>query len=157
MKLALINCASVKESWFEISNQLYSKKIGYFYPFEIIEAKSKKNSRDQADLKKQEDSEAILNQIKPEDYVVLFDEKGESLTSIDFSKKLLRGVESGKRRVVFVIGGAFGVSEDLKQRAQLKVSFSPMTMNHIVAQTVALEQIYRALTILKGIPYHNEG
>ncbi len=157
MKLALINCASVKESWFEISNQLYSKKINYFYPFEIIEAKSKKNSRDQSDLKKQEDSEAILNQIKPEDYVILFDEKGESLTSIEFSKKLLRGIESGKRRVVFIIGGAFGVSENLKQRSQLKISFSPMTMNHIVAQTVALEQIYRSLTIIKGIPYHNEG
>ena len=71
------------------------------------------------------------------------------------SEQLEKATTSGKKRIVFIIGGAFGVSDEIKKQAHLKVGLSAMVMNHLVAETVALEQIYRSLTILNRIPYHN--
>ncbi|MNT79848.1 Ribosomal RNA large subunit methyltransferase H [compost metagenome] len=86
---------------------------------------------------------------------MLFDERGSVFDSIQFSKKVENILGSSKKRAVFVIGGAFGVNESVRSRADLKVSFSPMVMNHLMAQAVGMEQIYRAFTIIKKIPYHN--
>ena len=156
MKFILLNCASASEKWAEQSAALYHKKINHFVGFEIKEAKAKKSSRDDREFKIRSDSDSLLNEIESEDFVILFDESGEGLDSRQFSQKLNQILISSKRRAVFVIGGAYGVDDRIRQRANLRLSFSKMVMNHLVAQLVAMEQIYRGLTLLKNIPYHND-
>ncbi len=155
MKFVLYNLATAKEAWADEAARLYTQKISHFNPFEIQTLKPKKSSRDDAAVKKKEESELILFSLSQDDYVVLFDERGRSFSSIEFSKKIEGVLSSSKKRAVFIIGGAYGVSDEVRSRAQLVVTLSPMVMNHLLAQTVALEQIYRAFTILKNLPYHN--
>lgn len=155
MKFILYNLATAKEEWAHEVCELYKKKISFFFPFEIQSLKAKKSSRDSADYKRDEESELILKNLSSDDFVVLFDERGLSLDSLQFSKKIENILGSSKKRAIFVIGGAFGVNDQIRKRADLKVSLSPMVMNHLMAQAVSLEQIYRALTIIKNIPYHN--
>ncbi len=88
--------------------------------------------------------------------MVLLDEQGKGLTSKAFSKELVQWVESGKKRVVFVIGGSYGVSDAVKTRANIKLKLSDFVLNHWVAQIVLTEQIYRALAIWRNLPYHND-
>lgn len=156
MKFVLLTCATASERWSEEASELYKKKISPFISFEIKELKTKKGSRDDREHRIKTDSEMILSEIKPDDYVVLFDERGETIDSRKFSHKTSQILLSGKKRALFIIGGAYGVDDRVRMRAQLKISFSKMVMNHLVAQTVALEQIYRAFAILKNLPYHND-
>lgn len=155
MKFVLYNLATAKEAWADEASELYKKKISFFVPFEIQSLKAKKSARDDADFKRQEESALILKNLQSDDYVILFDERGQTLDSIQFSKKVENIMGSSKKRAIFIIGGAFGVSEEVRQRADLKVALSPMVMNHLMAQAMSLEQIYRAFTIIKKIPYHN--
>lgn len=155
MKFVLYNLATAKEAWADEAAKLYTQKISYFTPFEILQLKPKKSSREEAIQKKKEESELILSVLSKDDFVVLFDERGKVFNSMEFSKKVENILTSSKKRGVFIIGGAYGVSDEVRSRAQLVVNLSPLVMNHLLAQTVALEQIYRAFTILKNLPYHN--
>ncbi|MFN3453985.1 MAG: 23S rRNA (pseudouridine(1915)-N(3))-methyltransferase RlmH [Pseudobdellovibrio sp.] len=155
MRTVLFDFKTAKEEWFDIASATYVRKISAFVDFQIISLKSPKSDREDSVAKKKSESEELLKKITADDYVFLFDEKGKTYDSIAFSKQIELAQMSGKKRMVFIIGGAFGVSEEIKNRSQVKVSLSSMVMNHLVAETVALEQIYRAHTILKRIPYHN--
>lgn len=156
MKLVFLSVETKSPSWLKEAKSLYQKKISGFYPFEEIEIKSPQIQRDDQALKIKKESEKILDKLQPTDMVVVFDERGKSLRSQEFSREFQKRIERSPQRMVFVIGGAFGLDEEIKKRAQWKISLSEMTMNHWVAQLMALEQIYRALTIQKNIPYHNE-
>lgn len=155
MKFVLMTLASAREPWAEEAADLYKKKISHFAPFDIIALKPKKSSRSDSHYKKTEESALILENLSSDDYVVLMDERGKKFDSIEFSKKIESILMSSKKRAVFIIGGAFGVDETVRQRADLVVSFSPMVFNHLLAQTMCLEQIYRSFTIIKNLPYHN--
>lgn len=155
MKFVLLTLTTAKETWAQEAKELYTQKLKPFVPFEIKELKPKKSSRDQKEFKLKEESQLILSELTSDDYVILFDERGKSLSSEEFSSQIEKIFLSGKKRAVFIIGGAFGVDDSIRKRAQVVVSFSRMVMNHLVAQTVALEQIYRGLSILKNLPYHN--
>ena len=156
MKIILLTCQSANERWSEIASDLYTQKISAFVNFEIVRKAPKKNSRENSEQKKKSDSELLMSTLKTDDYVILLDERGSSLSSEDLSKKIELAQNSSKKRIVFIIGGAFGVTEELMSRAQLKVSLSKMVFNHLVAEVVALEQIYRGYTILRNLPYHNQ-
>lgn len=157
MKIVLVSFVSSKETWFQEVKELYFKKINQHFLFEHLELKTPKRERDHSDLKKKLEADLVLKVLKPDDYVVLMDEGGRSLSSVAFSQWLEKDVmmNSASKRVVFIIGGAYGVSDEVKKRARLKLQMGPWTFNHFVAQAVLLEQIYRALTLIKGIPYHN--
>jgi 23S rRNA (pseudouridine1915-N3)-methyltransferase len=155
MQIVLLCITSDHPDWAREAQEAYFKKIKAFVPFEIKDLKPKKHGRDQADYKKKIESELLLENLKDHDYVVLLDEKGKDMDSMEFSKKLSRWQMSGKKRLVFVVGGAYGVDDEIKKRSQETVKLSSLTFNHLVAQTVLMEQLYRGLTILKGIPYHN--
>jgi 23S rRNA (pseudouridine1915-N3)-methyltransferase len=155
MKFALLTVTSKNEPWLTEARAVYLKKLRPFFPFEILELPPAKLDRASKQQKKDLESKQILAALSGDDCVFVFDERAKSMDSIQFSKKLETALNGGKKRIVFVVGGAFGFSDDVLQRADLKISFSPMTMNHLVAQVVALEQIYRGLTILKNLPYHN--
>ncbi|MBL7544671.1 MAG: 23S rRNA (pseudouridine(1915)-N(3))-methyltransferase RlmH [Bdellovibrionaceae bacterium] len=155
MKVVLLNFQTSKESWFQTANETYSEKISHFTSFEIKTLRTQANERDQKDIRIKKEGQAVLDLLKPEDFLVLLDEKGQALTSMKFSEHLNRILNSGKKQVYFLIGGPYGVSDEIKMRASLKINLSPFTLNHLVAQVVLLEQIYRGFTILKNLPYHN--
>lgn len=155
MKIVLLSIQSNKEPWFEEMAESYAKKIRHLHSFEYILLKSVKTGRDQQDFKREEESQKLLTALNAEDLVYLFDEKGRSLDSLQFSKKLEMDFMSSSKRIVFIVGGAFGVNETVKRRANQLVSLSPFVLNHLVAQTVVFEQLYRALAIQKNLPYHN--
>lgn len=155
MKSVLFDFKSTKEEWFEQAVLQYSKKICHFVEFEIQSLKSMKYGREEADLKKKFEASELFKKIDQNDFVVLFDEIGKSIKSEEFAEQITKCEESGKKRIVYIIGGVFGVTDEVKQRAQIKISLSSLVMNHLVAETVLLEQIYRAYTIKNRIPYHN--
>jgi 23S rRNA (pseudouridine1915-N3)-methyltransferase len=156
MKLELVVFETKVPPWIKDARTDYVAKISPFLPMNLKSLKSPGADRDQADVKRRLEGEKLLAEINEKDFVVLFDEGGKlSRSSVDFSEQLRRVVESGKQKAVFCIDGAYGFSDEISKRANVKWSLSPLTMNHWLAQIVALEQIYRGFTILKGIPYHN--
>ena len=156
-KLALFLVKSGSEKWSDEAKKLYLKKINAFCKFEIIEIKSNSSSRSEKEKKIEFEQEKILSKIQPNDHLILLDEKGKDFgNSLAFSKFFKKRFELGKPRIIFLVGGAYGVGEGVKQRAQDLVKLSSLTFNHHVASLVVLEQLYRAFCIDKNIPYHNQ-
>ena len=145
-----------KEEWLRTFEREYETKLSRHYKTEIVRMKPSRDDRSQAEVKKKAESEMFSSRFKPTDFVVLFDERGEDLTSVQFSKKMEQWLTRGKSRMIFCIGGAFGFSDEIRKRADVVVSLSKFVLNHHVAQAVALEQVYRAISIQKNLPYHNE-
>jgi 23S rRNA (pseudouridine1915-N3)-methyltransferase len=155
MKWTLFDFKTAKEPWFEEALVLYVKKIKPYAYFEVQHLKTVKIDRDEAAGKKKFEEKVLKEKITNDDYVILLDEKGKKLDSIGFSKLIDKAANSGKKRGVLIIGGAFGVSDEVKKMSHQMICLSDMTMNHLVAEVVLLEQFYRAQTILNRIPYHN--
>ncbi len=155
MKSVLFDYKTTKEEWFEQAVLLYSKKISHYAEFDIQSLKTMKHGRDEATLKKEYEESELFKKLTPDDYVILFDENGKTFKSEEFAEQISKAENSGKKRIVYIVGGAYGVTDNIKQRAHVKISLSSMVMNHLVAETVVLEQIYRAYTIKNRIPYHN--
>lgn len=156
MKLVFITISSSQHDWLDQALSEYTKKIGYFYPIEILKIKSKKADRSDREFKIQEESKLLIEKLKTDDYIIVFDEKGKELDSTNYAKCIAQALNSSKKRIVFIIGGAFGLTDELKQKGNLKISLSRMTFNHLMALLFAVEQTYRSITILKNMPYHND-
>lgn len=154
MKLVTIKSSSSK--WLEIASSEYTEKINFFQKFEFIQLPSAKKSRADQKLKIKDESELVLKSLKPHDYLILFDQVGEKLTSSEVAKKVAKHQLHGTKGITFLIGGAYGVDENVKKRANEIWSMSDFVLNHHVASLVALEQIYRIFMILNNKPYHNE-
>lgn len=105
---------------------------------------------------KEKEGDAILRQLEAGSYVILLDEAGKTYSSRRFADHLQKRFNSGGKSLVFVIGGPYGFSDALKKRANERLSLSPMTFSHQMVRLIAVEQIYRAMTILRNEPYHHE-
>lgn len=101
------------------------------------------------------EGEKILSTLLPGEVFVALDERGKSMTSVEFATQLGKWRDGGRQRVAFVVGGAYGLSEQVRERADLLLSLSPMTFPHQLVRVLFAEQLYRALAILKGSPYHH--
>jgi 23S rRNA (pseudouridine1915-N3)-methyltransferase len=145
-----------KEAWLRAFEHEYEAKLSRHYRTEISRMKPSRDDRSRAGLKKNTESDLFAAKFKAGDFVVLFDERGDDLSSVQFSKKMEAWLSRGKSRLVFCVGGAFGFNDELRTRADAVVSLSSFVMNHHVAQAVVLEQVYRAISIQKNLPYHNE-
>ncbi len=156
MSIRLLTIQSSKKSWLEEAGREFSEKINHFHKFELAQLKSSKKSRDDSSFKKKEETDLLLKNIKDDDYVVLLDEKGQAAHSRQFSEMIQKIQLSGTKRINFIIGGAFGVDESLKKRANKIIKISDFVLNHHVAQLLVLEQIYRAFAIIHNKPYHND-
>lgn len=155
-KVRIVAVTEGKEAWLTVAIDLYKKKLKHFCDFELIAVKPHKEARSQISEKITKESENILKKIEEKDVVFLCDLRGKQFTSEGFSQLIERSfVSFSNRPLVFVIGGAYGVDDCLLKRADFKIKFSEMTLNHHVAMVLLLEQIYRAFTIQKNIPYHN--
>ena len=133
----------------------YEKKIKHFINFKIHCLKNK-NRLSQKSLIIKSDSETILKNIKKGDFIVLLDEGGKNYNSLEFSNFLQKKMINGIKNLTFVIGGAYGVNTELKDFAKNKIALSKMTFSHDMARLFFVEQLYRSLTIINNIPYHNK-
>ena len=156
MKLAFVFVGGHKEAWLKELSDGYQKKLNYFFKTEVLRVKPSQIARESSDLKLKQECEAILKLVEPQDFLVLCDERGKLLTSVKFSQQFVKWCENQKSRIVFVIGGAYGANEELKSRSNYQMSLSELTFNHHLAQLVILEQVYRAISIWKNLPYHND-
>lgn len=155
MKHVVFDFKTSKQQWFEEFENTYSEKINHFCDFEVVHMKTLSVDREQSAEKISFEEKALLKKMTSDDFVILCDERGKKFDSLQFADAHMKAQQSGKKRIVFIIGGAFGVSDDIRKRAQLTISLSTMVMNHLVAESVLLEQIYRSFTIQNRIPYHN--
>ena len=134
----------------------YKKRLGFYINFDldiIPDIKKVKNLSE--DQQKQKEGELILKQLKPTDVLILLDENGKQLDSIRFANYLQKHMNSGIKQLVFVIGGPYGFSQDVYNKAQGKLSLSKMTFSHQMVRLFVVEQLYRGFTILKNEPYHH--
>lgn len=135
----------------------YSSRLKHYIPFSIQEIKDVKGGSGAApEPQKQLEGEAILSKINTSDMLVLLDERGREYTSMQFAAYLEKLQVCGRKRIVFLIGGPYGFSDKVYERADAKISLSKMTFNHEMVRLFFVEQIYRGMTILRGEPYHHE-
>ena len=157
MKIVLLVIGKTKEKYLIEGISQYQKRLQHYTQFEILEIPNIKNVKNFSNVELMRKEEvAILEKTKPSDYLVLLDDKGQDLTSTKFSKKLQGWMLSGKKRLVFIVGGSYGFYYDLYQRANEKLSLSRMTFSHQMVRLFFVEQIYRGYTILNNEPYHHE-
>jgi 23S rRNA (pseudouridine1915-N3)-methyltransferase len=143
----------------EIKNLInyYLTRLPRHWNFEITEIPDVKNARNLTpDLLKKEEAKLFLNIIENTDLVVLLDEKGKQFTSREFAQKLDSYQNNSIKKICFLVGGAYGFSDEMYQRANEKISISKMTFTHQMIRLFFVEQIYRADQILQGKPYHND-
>lgn len=135
----------------------YEKRINHYIPYTRVEIPDIKgtNSMD-IDHIKEKEAELILKNIKASDYLILLDERGATYSSLKWAADIEKKMVNGINNIYFVIGGAYGFSEKVYNRANEKLSLSSMTFSHQIIRLFFLEQLYRAFTIIKGEPYHNE-
>ena len=135
----------------------YLKRLTHYLSVTLEILPDSKNAKNLSEKEqKRMEGESILKRIDSSDQVVLLDEKGKEFRSIEFSKFLQKKMNAGTRNLVLVIGGPYGFSDSVYQRANGKLSLSKMTMSHQMIRLFLLEQVYRAFTILRNEPYHHE-
>lgn len=156
MKTLLLLVGKTQDKHFVAGINDYVERIGHYMPFEIKVVPDLRNTKSLSEQQqKVQEGEQLLKILQPSDTVVLLDERGTERRSVEFAAWLQKK-QNTARRLVFIIGGAYGFSEALYQRADEKVSLSCMTFSHQMVRLVFTEQIYRACTIIKGDPYHHE-
>lgn len=135
----------------------YLKRLSFYVKFELDIIPDVKNVKNLSEAQqKQKEGELILNRLSPTDQLILLDEKGKTFSSVKFSEELQKKMNSGIKTLVFVIGGPYGFSDDIYQKAQGKISLSAMTFSHQMVRLFFIEQVYRAFTILRNEPYHHQ-
>lgn len=146
--IKVITVGSLKEKYLVAAEEEYLKRLKKHTPINIIEIKEDKYDCINNEGKK------ILEKIKEDEYVIALEIFGEELSSLEFAEKLDNLLTYRKSNITFLIGGSNGLSEDVLERANMKLSFSKMTFPHQFARIILLEQLYRAYKIMKNEPYH---
>ena len=156
MKVVLLVVGKTDEEYLVEGISKYQKRLQHYIQFDIFEIPNIKNTKNLSrfELKKKE-GELILKRLNASDHLVLLDNKGEDFTSVKFAGKLQAWMLSSKKRLVFVVGGPYGFSDDLHQRKNEELSLSKMTFSHQMVRLFFVEQIYRGYTILNNEPYHH--
>lgn len=157
MRITLLTVGKTDKDWVRQGLDIYTSRLKHYIPFSIVEIPELKNvsSMSQEQIKTKE-GELILKNIKPADDMILLDERGRTYSSLEFAKLLQDKISYVGKDIVFVIGGAYGFSQAVYDRAGSKISLSRMTFSHQMVRAIFAEQIYRAFTIMRGEPYHHE-
>ena len=157
MHITLLTVGKTDISWVREGLGLYVSRLCHYVPFTLTEIPELKNvsALDPSQIKTRE-GELILKALKPSDDVILLDERGKEYRSLEFSSMLENKMSRDGRDIVFVVGGAYGFSQKVYERADGKISLSKMTFSHQIVRTIFAEQLYRAFTIMRGEPYHHE-
>jgi len=157
MKILLLVIGKTDEKYLIEGMDKYCKRLKHYIGFDYEEIPDIKNrkSLSESEQKKLE-GDLILSKLKAGDKLVLLDDKGKDYHSIGFANHLQQQMNSGIKRLVFVVGGPYGFDESVYQKSQGKLSLSKMTFSHQMIRLFMVEQVYRAMTILKNEPYHHE-
>jgi len=157
MKICLLVVGKTDESYLQKGLDIFQKRIPHYISFEMKIIPDLKNSKNLSEgQQKDKEGELIFQQINTADEIILLDENGLKYSSVEFARFLEKKMISGIKRLVFVIGGPYGFSSEVYSRANGKVSLSELTFSHQMVRLIFSEQLYRALTILKGEPYHHQ-
>lgn len=158
MKVLLILTGKTDNSHISSLMEDYERRLSHYnIGFSLQVVPDLKNSRNLSESQqKNAEGGNVLKLIQPGDFVVLLDEHGKEFTSIGFAKWIESQSHTVPKRLIFVIGGPYGFSDDMYQRSNAKISLSQMTFSHQMVRLIFLEQLYRAMTIIKGEPYHHE-
>lgn len=154
-KIGFIWVGKLKESFSKDGCALYWKKLSRFFKLDESMVKDAPGKLPPAEKNKKE-GQGILAKIKPGDVLIIMDEHGDRLTSRELAKRIQKWTDAPNQRPVFAIGGPFGLSDEVKKAARHKIRLSDMTLPHELARLLLLEQLYRAGTILKNMPYHHD-
>ncbi len=156
MKIALLQVGKTTDRNISDVADLYAGRIKKYAGFEIISLPDVKNTKNMSvPEQKIKEGNKIMQSINSDDYVVLLDERGNEFKTVDFAGWLGKVFMIQKKRLVFVIGGPWGFSDEVYGRADLKIALSKMTFPHQLVRLLFLEQLYRAFTVIKGEPYHH--
>ncbi|MFV0378327.1 MAG: 23S rRNA (pseudouridine(1915)-N(3))-methyltransferase RlmH [Mangrovibacterium sp.] len=157
MKVQLLVIGKTDKDYLNEGIDLFRKRIPHYLPFEYQIIPDIKNTRNlPEDQQKEKEGELILAQLKAGDELILLDEHGKEYRSTEFALFLEKKMLAGTKTLVFCIGGPYGFSPNVFEMATGKISLSKMTFSHQMVRLIFCEQLYRALTILKGEPYHHE-
>ncbi|MDL2256956.1 23S rRNA (pseudouridine(1915)-N(3))-methyltransferase RlmH [Bacteroidales bacterium OttesenSCG-928-I14] len=157
MKIQLIVIGKTNQDFVHKGFEEFSGRLKHYIPFEFEVIPDIKNTKALTiEQQKEREGELILKSLRPDDYVVLLDEKGKEFTSLSFSDYLEKKMHVVPKRLVFIIGGPYGFSSKVYEKAKEKIALSKMTFSHQLIRLIFIEQIYRAMTILNNEPYHHE-
>lgn len=157
MKIMVLAVGKTSTDYIQKGIDLFLKRVNHYLPVElsiIPDLKSTKGLTEET--QKTREGKSIIGAFTPGDVVILLDERGKEYTSRDFASMLDRRMVQGVKRMVFVIGGPYGFSKEVYDRADGLMSLSRLTFTHEMVRLFFIEQIYRAMTILKGEPYHHD-
>lgn len=157
MQIELIVIGKTDSKEIEALVALYARRVNHYCKFDVTMLPDVRNTKNLT-VKQQRtaEGEALLRQFADGDFVALLDERGDGMRSVEFALWLQKRLNSGTKRLVVVIGGPYGFSDEVYARADAKLSLSPMTFSHQIVRAIFAEQIYRAFTILHNEPYHHE-
>ena len=157
MKTILLVVGKTTEQHFAAGISDYVKRLGRYLSFELETIPELKNARNlPVEVQKEKEADLILKALQPGDVVVLLDEGGREMRSVEFADHMRHKQHTVARRLVFVVGGPYGFAPRVYAAASEKLSLSRMTFSHQMVRLVFVEQLYRAMTILAGTPYHHE-
>lgn len=156
MKIRLLVVGKTSVSWLEEGMGVYRNRLDHYCDFSIDVIPDIRNAGTMDKIKLMHlEAKEITKRLRPGELLLLLDENGRQFTSEDFAERLNKWMVAGNRSIAFVIGGAFGIDPELKQKADFILSLSEMTFSHQLIRVIFLEQLYRAFTILKNEPYHH--
>ncbi|MDQ3047588.1 MAG: 23S rRNA (pseudouridine(1915)-N(3))-methyltransferase RlmH [Bacteroidota bacterium] len=157
MKITLILNGKTEDDHIIKGFALYEQRLKHYINFETLVIPALKNTKALSiEQQKQKEGELLFRQIQSSDKVILLDENGKEYNSVQFSEFIQQQMNSGSKNLVFVVGGPYGFSEEVYKRANGKISLSKMTFSHQMVRLFFVEQVYRAMTILKNEPYHHQ-
>lgn len=157
MNIKLLAIGKTDDKNLQTLIEQYQKRLSFYVKFDLEVIPDIKNAKNLSEAQqKEKEGELILSKITPTDQLILLDENGKSFSSVGFSDYLQKKMNSGVKTLVFIIGGPYGFSEAVYQKANGKVSLSEMTFSHQMVRLFVVEQIYRAFTILRNEPYHHQ-
>lgn len=157
MKIELLVIGKTDAEYLKSGIAEYEKRLTRYCPYEMCVIPDIKNSKSMSEaVQKEREGELILSHIQNSDFVVLLDEHGKSFSSVKFANYIEQKMVAGTKRLILVVGGPYGFSDAVYSRANDKISLSAMTFSHQMVRLIFVEQLYRAMTILKGEPYHHE-
>ena len=157
MKITVLAVGKTTTGYLAEGIDHYLKRLKHYLPVELTVLPDIKGAKSLTEAEQKErEGDAMLQALQPGDYVVLLDERGREYTSREFSEEISRRMNQGLKRVVYIIGGPYGFAPKIYDRADSKISLSRMTMTHEMVRLLFVEQIYRAMTILRGEPYHHD-
>ena len=157
MKILLLVVGKTDDSYIDEGINKYVERVRHFVPFEMKVIPDIKNRKTLSeDQQKKAEGALIMAQVQPSDTLVLLDENGKQFSSRAFAEFVEKQTLVTNKRLVFVVGGPYGFSDEVYAKANSLISLSPMTFSHQMVRLVFAEQLYRAYTIIKGIPYHHD-